>query len=126
MTEFCLSADEEEREGRVQMANFEVSNTNLKYELYEKNEENQQKFSQIDVNIDGIKETVGVIQGDYVTSAALNLKANEINAKVSETYQTIDGMNNYAKSSELDLKADSATLGNYQTIAGMGFLIKQL
>ena len=26
---------------------------------------------------------------------------------------------NYAKSSELDLKADSATLGNYQTIAGM-------
>lgn len=119
MTEFCLSADEEEREGRVQMANFEVSNTNLKYELYEKNEENQQKFSQIDVNIDGIKETVGVIQGDYVTSAALNLKANEINAKVSETYQTIDGMNNYAKSSELDLKADSATLGNYQTIAGM-------
>ena len=119
MTEFCLSADEEEREGRVQMANFEVSNTNLKYELYEKNEENQQKFSQIDVNIDGIKETVGVIQGDYVTSAALNLKADEINAKVSETYQTIDGMNNYAKSSELDLKADSATLGNYQTIAGM-------
>jgi len=119
MTEFCLSADEEEREGRVQMANFEVSNTNLKYELYEKNEENQQKFSQIDVNIDGIKETVGVIQGDYVTSAALNLKADEINAKVSETYQTIDGMNNYAKASELELKADSAILGNYQTIAGM-------
>ena len=38
------------------MANFEVSNTNLKYELYEKNEENQQKFSQIDVNIDVLRK----------------------------------------------------------------------
>lgn len=119
MTDYCLSADEEERESRVQMSTLEVSNTNLKSEFYEKDESNKKKFSSIEQDIDGIKETVGVINGDYVTSSALELKANEINAKVSETYQTKDGMNNYAKSSELALKADSATLGNYQTIAGM-------
>lgn len=54
-----------------------------------------------------------------ISTTVSNSAVKEINAKVSEIYQTKDGMNNYAKSSELSLKADKATLGNYQTIAGM-------
>lgn len=119
MTEYCLTADEEGREEKVQMSALHVSNINLKSEFYEKDKENKKKFSEISQTVDEIKTKVGVIDGDYITSSELKQTAKEINAKVSETYQTKDEMNNYAKSSELNLKADKATLGNYQTIAGM-------
>ena len=119
MTAYCLTADEEGREEKVQMSAFHVSSTNLKSEFYEKDKENKKKFSLISQTVDEIKTKVGVIDGDYITGSELKQTAKEINAKVSEIYQTKDGMNNYAKSSELSLKADKATLGNYQTIAGM-------
>ena len=64
----------------------------------------------ISQTVDEIKTKVGVIDGDYITGSELKQTAKEINAKVSEIYQTKDGMNNYAKSSELSLKADKATL----------------
>ena len=119
MTAYCLTADEEGREEKVQMSAFHVSSTNLKSEFYEKDKENKKKFSLISQTVDEIKTKVGVIDGDYITGSELKQTVKEINAKVSEIYQTKDGMNNYAKSSELSLKADKATLGNYQTIAGM-------
>ena len=119
MTAYCLTADEEGREEKVQMSAFHVSSTNLKSEFYEKDKENKKKFSLISQTVDEIKTKVGVIDGDYITGSELKQTAKEINDKVSEIYQTKDGMNNYAKSSELSLKADKATLGNYQTIAGM-------
>lgn len=119
MTAYCLTVDEEGREEKVQMSAFHVSSTNLKSEFYEKDKENKKKFSLISQTVDEIKTKVGVIDGDYITGSELKQTVKEINAKVSEIYQTKDGMNNYAKSSELSLKADKATLGNYQTIAGM-------